>query len=550
MSQKAGRICRAACLLFAIAASLVLTPELADAASAETRRVVDDKEALDELQRDAFNYMWEGACPHSGMAYEATFDWEERPVAVGGTGFGIAAIVVATDREWISREQAVARIMKIATFLKDRTPRAELHGAFPHWLEGSTGNIRRFGNRDDGADIVETSLLMQGLLIARAYFNGPGIEEELRGVITELWEGVDWNWFTNGEESGLYWHWSIEHGFYHGLKILGYNECLVTYIMAMSSPTFPISRDAYAYWSSGVDYLPRDAYGYKIEAAPNGGGPLFTAQYSFVGLDPRRLSDAQVTNGYFVRSVTQTLSNRGYCIYDAPPENRYSPVFWGLTASQTKAGYTAAEPARDGGTVAPTAAISSMPFTPHYSLQVLENLRGPLRERIWGNYGPMDAISLRDDWVSEMYLAIDQLPMVCMVENYRSGLLWKLLMSDPDIRAGLAKAGMAPPVFATGFPEAIVTMVKDDGEYVADAYEIRRHPDTGVYSVPYWCEEAGEAAFTLSNAEGGILFESRVDASKGSNVLTFSDLEPHNGEKLELVMRFGGTEYILPIRLH
>lgn len=509
-----------------------------------------DREALEELQRDAFKYMWEQSCPHSGMAYEATFDWEERPVAVGGTGFGIAAIVVAADREWITREQALTRILKIATFLRDRTPRAELHGAFPHWLEGSTGAIRRFGNRDDGADIVETSLLMQGLLIARAYFNGPGVEENLRGIITELWEDIEWDLFTNGEENGLYWHWSKEHGFYHGLKILGYNECLVTYILALASPTHPISRKAYDYWNSGVDYLPRNVYGYTVEAAPNGGGPLFMAQYSFVGLDPRQLADPHVQKGYFVRGVTQTLSNRGYCIEDAPPENKYGPDFWGLTACQTKGGYTAGEPARDGGTIAPTAAISSMPFTPHYSMQVLENLRGPLRDRVWGAYGPRDAISLRDDWVSDMYLAIDQLPMICMIENYRSGLLWKLLMSDPDIRTGLAKAGMAMPVFTTGFPEAVVTRVKMNGHYEPDAYAARRHPDTGLYTIPFWSEGADTAEFGFVNSDGEMVFSHQTQAIKGANKFSFGQFMPATGEKLTLVMRIGENDYTLPVRLY
>ncbi len=508
-----------------------------------------DRAALDELQRDAFKYIWEGGDPDSGMAYEATFDWEVRPVAVGGTGFGIAAIVAATDREWVTREQAVSRLMKIALFLRDKTPRANWHGGFPHWLVGSTGKAWRFSDRDDGVDIVETSMLMQGLLIARAYFNGPGVEEKLRSVITELWEGVDWNWFTNGEENGLYWHWDPEHGFYYGLKILGYNECLITYVLALSSPTHPISRKAYDYWTSGADYQPRGVYGYRLEATQPGGGPLFMSHYSFVGLDPRRLADAFVKRGYFVRNVIQTLSNRAYCLQDAPPENKYAENFWGLTASQIKGGYNANSPTADTGTVAPTAALSSMPYAPHYSLQVLQNLRGQLRKKAWGKYGPFDAISLRDDWVSDLHLAIDQLPIVSMVENYRTGLLWRLLMSDADVRAGLDKAGLAAPEFEEGFPEVVVTLGKNNGSYVPVAYDIRRHPDTGLFSIPYWCDKEGKVSFRMADADGKEVFTQDATAVEGSNTLSFPQFMHPDGEVITLTMKTDRGEYVLPVRL-
>ena len=511
---------------------------------------LDDRAALEQLQRAAFSYIWEDGCPDSGMAYEANYDWEVRPVAVGGSGFGVAAIVVAADREWISREAAVARLMKTALFLRDKTGRKAMHGAFPHWLNGATGEAISFGQRDAGADIVETSLLMQGLLIARAYFNGPGVEEQLRDVITELWEDVEWDWFTNGEDNGLYWHWDMEHGFYHGLKILGYNECLVTYVLAMSSPTHPIGRRAYDYWTSGVNYQPQDSFGYEVEASPMGGGPLFLAHYSFIGLNPRLLADAYVKRGYFVRGVNQTLGNRGYCLYEAPEANRYGEGFWGLTASHTKDGYTVSEPLRDYGTVAPTAALSSMPYTPHYSMQMLHNLLGGLKKRVWGKHGPYDAISLREDWVSDNYLAIDQLPIVCMVENHRSGLLWDLLMSDRDVRRGLGLAGLGGPDHREGFPEAVVALRKDGERLVPDAFDIRRHPDSGCYVVPYWLDDAGVAAFRILDAEEQELFVREERGAMGANALTFAQFMTPNGERLTLVMKTDNGEYTLPLRLH
>lgn len=511
---------------------------------------VQDRDALDALQRDSFRYMWEDADPVSGMAYEANFAWETRPVAVGGTGFGIAAIVVAVDRGWITREQAVQRLLKICRFLRDNTNRLELHGAFPHWIDSSTGRAMTFSAKDEDADLVETSFLMQGLIIARAYFNGPGVEETLRASITELWEGVDWNWYTNGENNGIYWHWSPKHGF-TGLKILGNNECLITYLLALASPTRPITRKAYDYWTSGKAYKPKDLYGYKVEAALPGAGPLFLTHYSFIGLDPYRMADAYVPHGYYVRNVKHVLSNRSYSLYHAPAVNRYSEQFWGLTASQIKGGYNASEPANDVGTIGPTGALASMPYTPHYSMQMLSLLRGKLRDKAWGRFGPYDGISLRDDWVSELYLAIDQLPIVAMVENYRSGLLWKLFMSDPDVRAGLQKAGISEPVFKTGFPEAVVAVKPKGKGYAPDAYETRRHPDTGLFHIPFWTEKAGPVWFELDEQDGTHIRRIDVVARKGRNMLSFEQFMRLDGSPLVLTMHTeGGEKHRLPLKLY
>lgn len=533
-------------------------------------RPLKDRAALDKLQHDTFKYMWDDAHPVSGMAYEANYYWEVRPVAIGGTGFGIAAIVVAADRGWITREEALSRLLTMATFLRDKTPRLQMHGAFPHWLNGETGAALSFGGRDVGADIVETSLLMQGLLIARAYFNGPGEEERLRRIITEIWHDVDWNWFADGGENGIHWHWSTQHGF-SGLRILGYNECLITYVLALASPTKPISRKTYDYWTSGKGYQPKDVYGYQLEASLPGGGPLFTAQYSFIGLNPRYMADAFVTKGYFVRNVIQTLSNRSYCLYSAPARNRYSESFWGLTAGNSRSAYIAAEPGtKDPGSIAPTGALSSMPYTPYYSMQVLRamlerdeeapakaeaapagarNTDAEVYAKLWGPYGPYDGFSLRDKWVSDKYLAIDQLPIVCMVENYRSGLLWDLFMSDADVREGLSKAGIGEPKLAPGFPEVVVPVRKEKKAYVQDAYDAMRHPDTERYIIPYYVEEAGEVSVTFANAAGTIA-SFTVEAVQGRNTLDFLPPTTPGDELLTLTLQEpGGREHTLPLRL-
>ena len=536
----------------ALALIILLGVTVPSAAFSPDDDYLRDREALEELQRSAFLYFWEDGDPNSGMAYEADFGWETRPVAVGGTGFGVAALVVAADRGWVTRNQAIARLLQITRFLRDRASPPEMHGAFPHWLNGDTGEPISFDTGDNGVDIVETSLLMQGLLIARAYFNGPGHEAELRALITELWEKVDWNWFTNNEDNGLYWHWSPEKG-YLGLKILGFNECLITYVLAAGSPTSPISRKAYDYWTSGRGYRPKEVYGYRVEAALPGAGPLFLTHYSFIGLNPRLLSDQYVPDGYHFRNIKHVLSNRAYCLQNAPAQNRYASDFWGLTASQVlKGGYAVSEPSNDTGTVAPTGALSSIVYTPHYSLEVLNYLRGRLRDKVWGRFGPQDAISLRDDWVSPHVLAIDQLPMVAMVENYRTGLLWSLLMSDPDVRTGLEKAGLRPPQLKTGFPEAVVTLEKTGRKYQPDAYEIRRHPDTGLYEVPFWAESSGRSTFALNDASGGPpLARFEVKASVGRNLLTFPQFKRSTGERLTLTMTDPeGRDHELPLRLH
>lgn len=528
-------------LLFALPA-LAFTPDNA---------FEGDREALDELQQATFRYMWEHADPASGMVYEALADWPDPPVTTGGTGFGIAALVTAVDRGWVTREDALQRLFSIVTFLRDKTPRKELHGAFPHWMKGATGEIVVFGENDDGADIVETSLLMQGLLIARAYFNGPGTEARLRDAITELWEGVEWNWFTNGEENGLYWHWSAKKGFSFGLKILGYNECLITYVLAAASPTHPISRKAYNYWTSGKGYSTRDIFGYRIEATLADAGPLFLSHYSFIGLDPRRMADAFVPGGYFVRNTRHTLSNRGYCLQNAPAKNRYSEEFWGLSASQIKGGYSAGSPGNDTATVAPTAALGSMPYTPQYSMQVLQYLQKKLRAKAWGRFGPYDGISLRDNWFSEGYLAIDQLPVVGMVENYRTGLLWSLFMADKDVKKGLVLAGIAEPQLGEGFPEMVVSVVKKGKKYTPDACDLRRHPDSGLFVVPYRLDAPGEARFAFLDQEGKEVLSLTAQGRKGRNELCFGQFMPPEGDVLTLVMRTQqGASYKLPVRLN
>jgi hypothetical protein len=365
---------------------------------------------------------------------------------------------------------------------------------------------------------------------------------------------VDWNFFTDGQEKGIFWHWSPRRG-YLGLKIKGYNEALITYVLAASSPTYPISSKTYLFWFSGPNYRSRRTFGYQVQGSPYGGGPLFTSQYSFIGLNPWDLADSQVTRGYFVRGVSQTLSNREYCLNYAPPSYRYSENFWGLTASQTmNGGYAASSPTADQGVVAPTAALSAMPYTPHYSMEVLQFFQGRLKDKVWGWFGPRDAISLKEDWASPHYLAIDQLPIVLMTENYRTGLLWNLFMNEPDIQRGLLRLGFEKPQFEDGFPEAVVTNRKSGSTYRPEAYEIRRHPDRGQYLIPYWTGTAGAVRFVLADPDypdGPFLLDLTVQARSGRNFLALPDRRPGDGRLSRLTMTApDGRSHTLPLRLH
>ncbi len=521
--------------------------------AAQDPAVQKDRALLDRAQRETFNYAWQLGHPVSGMVPERWAEGRKSDrVTTGGTGFGIAAIVAGAERGWITRADAATRLLTLATFLRDKTARKTLHGAFPHWLNGRTGKTIRFSEKDDGADLVETAFLFEGLLIARAYFNAPNpTETSLRAIVTELWRDVEWNFFTQGAEGPLSWHWSPNHGFAKNLKITGYNESLIVYVLAAASPTHPISRKTFDAWNHTPGYKTRKAFGYTLQGTRRPeGGPLFLAHYSFIGLNPFLISDEFVSKGYGVRNTTQTLVNRAYCLEAAPRENRYSPEYWGLTASDIKGGYTASAPDNDRATIAPTAALSSIAYTPLYAMQALRALyqRTPA---MLGPYGPYDASSLRDAWVSESYIAIDQLPIACMIENYRSGLLWRLLMSDPDVQRGLALGGLTPPAHKTGFPEAVVTLKPFKRTYKPDAFEITRHPDTGLYAIPYFLESADPATLTLQDPEGKTLLSVTPKTAAGRNLLTFTaaPTRPTNAVHT-LTLKTAASEQTLPVRLY
>ncbi len=400
--------------------------------------VIPDDELLTLVQKQTFNYFWGFGHPVSGMARERNTSGDI--VTSGGTGFGIMAIPVAIERKFITRSDGLARMQKIVGFLKNKANR--FHGAYSHWLNGSSGVVVPFGEKDNGADIVETSYLMMGLLTARQYFDGAGTEETtLRDDINALWNGVEWDWFRRDGGNVLYWNWSPDYAWAVNVPVQGWNECLITYILAASSTTHGIPKSVYdnGFARNGAIVNNGTFYNIKLPLGQSYGGPLFFEQYTFLGINPFGLSDAYAN--YQEQVVNHTKINYEYCKANPRQYFGYSKDCWGLTASDIPNGYTASSPTNDVGVIAPTAAISSLPYTPDESMQALRFFYYKLGDRIWGQYGFTDAFSMHSIWFADSYLAIDQGPQIGMIENYRTGLLWKLFMSCPEVQAGLTKLG-------------------------------------------------------------------------------------------------------------
>ena len=407
---------------------------------------LSDTALLELVQKQTFKYFWDFAHPVSGLARERSnitpeYGWET--TTTGGTGFGIMSMIVAVERGWITRDTAVKRLLKMLRFLR----RADkYHGVFPHWLNGETGRVIPFSPKDDGGDLVETAYLFQGFLCARQYFteNNPA-ERQMRQQITWLWNEIEWDWFTRGGISVLYWHWSANHGWSMNNEIRGWNECLITYILAASSINYSIKPEVYHRgWTNSSNYKnQREYYGIKLPLGFDYGGPLFFAHYSFLGIDPRGLKDRYAD--YWEQNKNHTLINREHCIRNPGKFKGYGPDSWGLTASDNHQGYGAHSPTEDLGVISPTAALSSFPYTPDYSMQALKYFYNKVGDKIWSEYGFTDAFNETKNWYASSHLAIDQGPIIVMIENYRTGLLWKLFMSVPEIQQGMKKLGFESP---------------------------------------------------------------------------------------------------------
>ena len=408
---------------------------------------ISDSALLDLVQKQTFKYFWDFGHPVCGMALERS-NGDNNVVTSGGSGFGIMAMIVAVNRGFITRANAVTRLNTIVNFLTTKCQR--WHGAFSHWINGTTGATVAFGN-NNGADIVETSYLLQGLLCARQYFNisTDANEKLLRDSINSIWNTVEWNWFTqNGAQKSIYWQYNPSYtatSDIWSIPVTGWNEALITYVLAASSTTHAITKDVYdiGWANNGSIKNGSTYYGITLPLGQAFGGPLFFAHYSFLGINPNGLSDAYAN--YQTQNMAHSQINYNYCVANPKSYFGYSNSCWGLTASDISGSYTASSPTNDQGYIAPTAAISSMPYTPTQSLNALRFFYYKLGDKIWGNYGFVDAFSLNSLWYAPSFLAIDQGPQIVMIENYRSGLIWNLFMSCPEIKTGMKYLGFSSP---------------------------------------------------------------------------------------------------------
>ncbi|MFA6598119.1 MAG: glucoamylase family protein [Ignavibacteriaceae bacterium] len=406
--------------------------------SASTKEM-NDEELVTMVQEATFRYFWDYAHPISGLIRERK--GSGNTVTIGGSGFGVMAILAGIERGFITRQQGSERILKMENFLETKADR--FHGVWSHWLDGATGKVIPFSTYDNGGDLVETSFMLEGLLAARKYFDQSTADEDsIRNVATRLWEQVEFDWYRQASTSNfLYWHWSPNYLWQMNMQIAGWNEAMIVYILGIASPTHGVPASLYANgWASRSYYKNgKTFYGYKLDVGWDYGGPLFFAHYSFLGFDPRNKKDAY-TN-YFVNNRNHALIHREYAKANPKGMPGYNQDTWGLTASDDPFGYSAHEPSNDNGTISPTAALSSIPYTPVESIAALKNFYNTYGEKIWGIYGFKDAFNVKENWYASSYLAIDQGPIIVMAENYLSQTIWNSFMKNTEIDSALKKIG-------------------------------------------------------------------------------------------------------------
>lgn len=494
---------------------------------------------LEKQQKAAFTYFYDFAEENSGLAYEG-YNHGSKAVTIGGSGFGIMSLIVGAERGWITREQAIERTVKAVRWLgkADR-----YKGIWSHW-HSPDGKAFPFGNQVEAGDAVETSFLITGLIAAQEYFNGgTELEKEISDSVTSFVNTIDWNHYTNGENH-LYWIWHTPNNTYE-LPVKGWNEGLITYLLALGAPEgHRISKEAYtAGWQSNGGFCNnnRENYGYKLPLGQENGGPLFFAHYSFVGLNPMRMKDNYAF--YWQNNVAHAMINRHYCVYEAPSNYQYSANMWGLTACNGigSKGYSARCPGNDDGIIAPTAVLASYPYVPFYATQVLMSM--DQIDALQGKYGIGDSYEPAIGQANNNHLAIDQGPIVVMIENYRSGLIWDLVMRSEYIQNCLKMAGIElDPVLEEGF--AYTTINTETKQY-----DMMMHPDREQYELDFYAAEAGNATLSISS-DNKEVFTTNFECQQGHNRFDFKSNDLLKGKKYTLTVNKNNKTYELPVHLH
>lgn len=516
--------------------------ESAPAISDNTYIPANVRAALDDEQRKIIDYFYSGADPESGMCLNT--DTDLTTLTTGATGMGVMNIVCGVERGWISRVEGAAHIQKLVRWL-DKADRFK--GAWAHWYK-PTGRTTPFGNQTAAGEIVETAFMMAGLLTACEYFDGTDVvETEIRTMTDKFWKEIEWNGFIKGDMLYWIWHSNLSENEAYELPIVGWNECLIVYILGLAAPDeHKIPVDVYNKCWKGYNYAnpARYTYGYNLPVGGNEtGAALFLSQYSFLGLDPRQMEDDAAW--YWTQNLSHTLINRHYCLYEAPAAHKYNEFNWGLTACGgcgTKQAYLSRDPKCDDGVIAPTAAISAYPYTPFYATQVLMNLKKNWTN-LEGKYGFRNSYSPSEKAVCNAYLGMEHAPMGIMIENYRSGLIWNLLMRNEYVKKGLAVAGITVPIYKDGFYLAQI-------ETQTGVYDMMRHPDTEQYQIDFYTKMGGEAQLLIYDSVGERIIEKNINLKNGANVIEFYDDAICAGQPYVLVINSKvGTNYKLKVRL-
>jgi len=454
----------------------------------DTTFSMTDEELRDMVQRYTFRYFWDFAHEASGMTRER--NTSGNTVTSGGSGFGIMAIPVGIERGYITRKEGVARTLKILNFLSTAD---RFHGAWSHWIDGNTGTVIPFSTKDNGGDIVETSYVAEGFLTIREYFTNDTPDElQIVQMATDLWEDIEWDWYRQNDSPSIYWHWSPNYNWDMNMTVAGWNEASIVYLLAIASPTHGVPASLWnTGWAKNSNYVNGNRfYGHRLYVGRDYGGPLFFAHYSFVGFDPGDKSDGYAN--YFDQNRNHSLVQQAYCEDNPKGYTGYSASCWGLTASDDPDGYMAHEPnsASDNGTITPTAALSSFPYTPEESMLALKHFYRELGDKTWGWMGFFDAFNQHRNWYTDSYLAIDQGPIILMIENYRSRLLWELFMSNPEIQ---------PMLDAIGFyasPNAVEEITMEPG------ISVYPNPANGDFQVAFSAERNTEVQLDLYSVTG------------------------------------------------
>jgi hypothetical protein len=412
---------------------------------------------LDTLEERTFRFFWERADPRTGLVPDR---WPTPSFSsIAAVGFGLTAYPIGVERGYVTRAEARRRVLTTLDFFL-RAPQgpqaaggAGHRGFFYHFLDMTTG--RRFGSVE--LSTIDTTLLLGGVLFCQSYFDGdPPEEQAVREKAEELFRRVDWRWAAVRPPL-VSMGWRPESGFLdHDWR--GYNEAMLLYVLALASPTSAVDESAWSEWTRTY------TWGTFQGQAHVAFGPLFGHQYSHVFLDFRGIRDAYMRGrgiDYFENSRRATYAQRGYAALNPLGWKEYGPEVWGLTACDGPADvrltvgarprtfwtYSARgvslEGIRDDGTIAPTAAAASLPFAPEIVLPALLEMRRRHGGALFSTYGFIDAFnpSFPGGWVDTDYLGIDQGPMLAMIENHRTGLVWRTLRRNPHVVRGLRRAG-------------------------------------------------------------------------------------------------------------